>query len=162
MGITWQGWASPWWARRSVWASCSSQCVRAPELHFLTRPGLHMLRRSSPFLVLGMITVVASCDNLTGGGASSGTPVGIVLMDARTKGAGYTTYPRVNFYSVGSATFVYSTITSDSCVTSAYNTSAVLPNTATQIGAGAYMIAAVSGDTDSLYKAATGDRKSVV
>jgi len=116
-----------------------------------------MLRRSSPFLVLGMITVVASCSNLTGLGSSSGTPVGIVLMDARTKGAGYTTYPRVNFYSVGSATFVYSTITSDSCVTSAYDSTAVLANTATQIGAGAYMIAAVSGDTDSLYKAATGD-----
>ena len=116
-----------------------------------------MLRRSSPFLVLGMITVVASCDNLTGLGASSGTPVGLVLMDARTKGAGYTTYPRVNFYSVGSATFVYSTITSDSCVTSAYDSTAVLANTATQIGAGAYMIAAVSADTDSLYKAATGD-----
>ena len=116
-----------------------------------------MLRRSSPFLVLGMITVVASCDNLTGLGASSGTPVGIVLMDARTKGAGYTTYPRVNFYSVGSATFVYSTITSDSCVNLAYDTTAVLAITATQIGAGAYMIAAVSADTDSLYKAATGD-----
>ena len=43
-----------------------------------------MLRRSSPFLVLGMITVVASCSNLTGVGSSSGTPVGIVLMDART------------------------------------------------------------------------------
>ena len=116
-----------------------------------------MLRRSSPFLVLGMITVVASCDNLTGLGASSGTPVGIVLMDARTKGAGYTTYPRVNFYSVGTATFVYSTITSDSCVATAYDSTAVPAITATQIGAGAYMIAAVSGDTDSLYKAATGD-----
>ena len=116
-----------------------------------------MLRRSSPFLVLGMITVVASCDNLTGLGPSSGTPVGIVLMDARTKGAGYTTYPRVNFYSVGSATFVYSTIASDSCIMSAYDSTAVPAITATQIGAGAYMIAAVSGDTDSLYKAATGD-----
>jgi hypothetical protein len=104
-----------------------------------------------------MITVVASCDNLTGLGASSGTPVGIVLMDARTKGAGYTTYPRVNFYSVGTATFVYSTITSDSCVATAYDSTAVPAITATQIGAGAYMIAAVSGDTDSLYKAATGD-----
>ena len=64
-----------------------------------------MLRRSSPFLVLGLITTVAACDNLTGLGSSSGTPVSIVLMDARTKGAGYTTYPRVNFYSVGAATF---------------------------------------------------------
>ena len=116
-----------------------------------------MLRRSSPFLALGMITVVASCDNLTGVGASSGTPVGLVLMDARTKGAGYTTYPRVNFYSVGAATFVFSNIDSDTCVSGVYDTSAVLANTATQIGAGAYMIAAVPADTDSLYKAATGD-----
>src|ERR1019366_8928495 len=157
MGITWQGWASPCWAPPSAWASCSSQYVRAPELDFLTLPGPYMLRRSSPFLVLGMLAVVASCNNLTGVGPSSGTPVGIVLMDARTKGAGYTTYPRVNFYSVGSATFVFSNVNSDSCVSSTYDTTAVPANTATQIGAGAYMIAAVPADTDSLYKAATGD-----
>jgi hypothetical protein len=117
-----------------------------------------MLRRSSPLLVLGLIAVVASCDNLTGGlGGSSGSPIGIVLMNARTQGTGYTTSPVVNFYSVGSATFSFSTINSDTCVAAAYDTTSV-PQTAPPIGAGAYMIAAVSGDTDSLYEAATSDK----
>jgi hypothetical protein len=106
-----------------------------------------------------MVAVIASCDSLTGAGsATSGTPIMIALMNARTKGAGYTTYPRVNFYSVGSATFSFSTVTSDTCVTAAYDSTAVGANTALQIGAGAFMIAAVSADTDSLYKPATGDQ----
>jgi hypothetical protein len=117
-----------------------------------------MHRRSSPFLVLGMIVAVASCSGLTGLPGGSGTPVSIVLMNARTKGAGYTTYPKVNFYSVGSATFTFSTVNSDTCVVGPYDSTAVAPNSATQIGAGAFMIVAVSGDTDSLYKAATGDQ----
>lgn len=117
-----------------------------------------MLRRSSPLLVLGMIAVVASCDSLTGLPGGTGNPIGIVLMDARTKGTGYTTYPKVNFYSVAQATFSFSTVTSDTCVVGPYDSAAVGANTATQIGAGTFMIAAVSGDTDSLYKAATGDQ----
>jgi hypothetical protein len=79
-------------------------------------------------------------------------------MNARTKGSGYTTYPRVNFYSVGSATFSFSNINSDTCVVGSYDTAAVGGTTATQIGAGAFLVVAVSGDTDSLYKAATGDK----
>jgi hypothetical protein len=117
-----------------------------------------MLRRSSPFIVLGMIAVVASCDNISGLPGATGTPISIVLMNARTKGTGYTTSPRVNFYSVGQATFSFSNVNSDTCVVGVYDTTLVTPNTATQIGAGAFMIAAVSGDTDSLYKAATGDQ----
>jgi hypothetical protein len=116
-----------------------------------------MLRRSSPLLVLGLIALVASCDSIGGAGSGS-TPIGIVLMNARAKGTGYTTYPKVNFYSVSSATFSFSTINSDSCVVGAYDSTAVGANTATQIGAGAFLVAAVSGDTDSLYKAATGDQ----
>jgi hypothetical protein len=104
-----------------------------------------------------MIAVVASCTNLSGLSGANGTPVSIVLMNARTKGAGYTTYPRVNFYSVGSATFAFSNINSDTCVVGPYDSATVGVTTATQIGAGAFMIAAVSGDTDSLYKAASGD-----
>jgi hypothetical protein len=116
-----------------------------------------MLRRSSPLLVLGLIAVVASCNDLTGGIGANGSPVGIVLMNARTQGAGYTTSPIVNFYSVGSATFSFSTVNSDTCVAAAYDTTSV-PTTATHIGAGAYMIAAVSGDTDSLYISPTSDK----
>ena len=117
-----------------------------------------MQRRSSPLVVLGMIAVVASCSNLSGIGGGNGTPVSIVLMNARTKGNGYTTYPRVNFYAVGSATFSFSTITSDTCVVGPYDSATVSATTATQIGAGAFLRMAVSGDTDSLYKAATGDQ----
>ncbi len=116
-----------------------------------------MLRRSSPLLVLGMIAVVASCDNLAGLSGANGTPVSIVLMNARTRGTGYTTYPKVNFYTVSNAQFAFSTVVSDTCVVGAYSATSVATNNATPIGAGAFMLAAVSGDTDSLYKATTSD-----
>ena len=119
-----------------------------------------MLRRSSPLLVLGLITVVAACNDLTGLPGATGTPIGIVLMNARTKGVGYTTFPRVTFYSVGNATFSFSNINSDTCVSGAYDSTAVAANTAPQIGAGTYMLAAMPGDTDSLYKATTGTTKT--
>src|ERR1019366_949609 len=119
-----------------------------PEPDHPSRPESHMHRRSSALLVIGMSAVAASCSNLTGGPGAGGTPIGIVLMNARTKGAGYTTYPRVTFYSVGSATFSYSTITSDSCVTTAYDSTATGATTATQIGGGAFVLASVSGLTD--------------
>ena len=117
-----------------------------------------MLRRSNPILVLGMIAVVAACNDLTGSGSSSGTPVGVALLNARTKGSGYTTSPKVNFYSVGSATFSFSTITSDTCILAAYDSTATQTNTNQQLGAGSFMLAAISGDTDSLYKAPSGDQ----
>lgn len=117
-----------------------------------------MLRRSSPLLVLGMIAVVSSCDNIAGLGGATGTPIAIVLMNARTKGTGYTTYPRVNFYSVGQATFSFSNANSDTCVTTPYDSAASTATDAPRLGAGAFMIAAVSGDTDSLYKSTTSDQ----
>jgi len=119
-----------------------------------------MLRRSSPLLVLGLITVVAACNDLTGLPGATGTPIGIALMNARTRGAGYTTYPRVTFYTVGNATFSFSNINSDTCVAGAYDSTAVAANDAQQIGAGAFMIAAVSADTDSLYKPTAGTIKT--
>lgn len=114
-----------------------------------------MPRHLPPFLVLGLGLLVTACENIAGAG--SGTPIGIVLMDARTSGSGYTTYPKVNFYSVGSATFAFATLVSDTCIVAPYNTDTIPPN-AQQIGAGAYMIMDLSGDTTSLYKAATGDQ----
>jgi hypothetical protein len=115
-----------------------------------------MLRRSSPLLVLGMIAVVASCDNLSGL-SGAGTPVSVVLMNARTRGTGYTTYPKVNFYMVASAQFSFSTIVSDTCIVGPYDSTTAAVNNATVIGAGKFLVAAVSGDTDSLYKATTSD-----
>ncbi len=116
-----------------------------------------MLRRSSPLLVLGFIALVASCDSY-GVPGGNGTPVSVVLMNARTKGAGYTTYPKINYYSVGQATFEISTVNSDTCVVAPYDSAAVAATAPTRIGAGAFMIMALSGDTDSLYKAATSDQ----
>lgn len=115
-----------------------------------------MLRRSSPLLVLGFIALVASCDGY-GVPGGNGTPVGVVLMNARTKGAGYTTYPRVNFYSVGQASFEISTVNSDTCVVAPYDSAAVPVAAPTHLGAGALMRIIFAGDTDSLYKATTSD-----
>jgi hypothetical protein len=115
-----------------------------------------MLRRSSSLFVLALGVIVASCNDVSGLG-SGGTPIGIVLMNARTQGAGYTTYPKVNFYSVGTATFSLASQVSDTCVVAPYDTVSV-PVTAAQIGGGPFLIMSLSGNTDSLYKAASGDQ----
>ena len=115
-----------------------------------------MLRRSSPLVVLSFVAVVAACNNFDQPGAK-GTPVGVVLMNARTQGTGYTTYPKINFYSVGSANFTFSNRNSDTCVVAPYDTTATTTTSPTRLGAGAFMLVAVSGDTDSLYKATTND-----
>ncbi len=118
-----------------------------------------MLRRSFSLCMFGLVAIVAACDNLTGGTAKNGTPVGIVLMNSRTKGAGYTTYPKVNFYNLASATFAFSNVNTDSCVAGAYDSTAANgTTTAPQVGAGTFMLSTVSGRTDSLYKATTGDQ----
>ena len=115
-----------------------------------------MLRRSSPLVVLSFVAIVAACNNFDQP-AVAGTPVGIVLMNARTQGSGYTTYPKINFYSVGSASFSFSSRNTDTCQVGPYDTTATTSNPATHLGAGAFMLFAVSGDTDSLYKATTSD-----
>jgi len=115
-----------------------------------------MLRRSSALLVLGFIALVASCDGY-GVPGGNGTPVGVVLMNARTKGAGYTTYPKVNFYSVGQATFEISTNNSDTCIVAPYDSAAVPNPSPAHLGAGAFMKMGLSGDSDTLYKASTSD-----
>jgi len=116
-----------------------------------------MLRRSSAIIVLAFVALVVACDPYSSQG-SSGTPVAVVLMNARTHNSGYTTFPRVNFYSVGQATFTFSNVNSDTCVVAPYDSAAAVTTTPTRIGAGAFMIMAVSGDTDSLYKATTSDQ----
>lgn len=116
-----------------------------------------MPRRSSPLLVLASVAIVGACNNFDAP-QSSGTPVAVVLMNARTQGAGYTTYPKVNFYAVNGATFTFSNQNSDTCIVAPYDSTAVPANTATRIGAGALMRVVIAGDTDSLYKATTSDR----
>lgn len=117
-----------------------------------------MLRRSSAILVLAFVALVVACDPYSAQQAQA-TPVGVVIMNARTTNTGYTTYPTINFFAVGQATFSFSTVNSDSCVVGAYSaTPTAAVNNAKRIGAGAYLITALSGDTDSLYKATTSDQ----
>jgi hypothetical protein len=117
-----------------------------------------MPRHPSPLLFLGLGLVVAACDSI-GGVGSGGTPIGIVLMNARTNGSGgYTTYPKINFYSVGSATFEFATLVSDTCVVAPFTTDTGATPNAQQIGAGNFLTMTLSGVTDSLYKAVTGDQ----
>ncbi|MFI5231558.1 MAG: hypothetical protein ACHQSE_03490 [Gemmatimonadales bacterium] len=115
-----------------------------------------MLRRSSPLFVLAFVALVAACNNFDSP-QSKGTPVGVVLMNARTLASGYTTYPKVNFYAVGSATFTFSNTNSDTCIVAPYDSTATATGLPTRIGAGALMRITVEGDTDSLYKATTTD-----
>ncbi|MGH7654904.1 MAG: hypothetical protein ACREN6_09595 [Gemmatimonadaceae bacterium] len=115
-----------------------------------------MLRRSVPLLVLTFVAVVAACNNFDSP-SSNGTPVAVVLMNARTQAAGYTTYPKVNFYTVGSAVFTFSNVNSDSCIVAPFDSTATVTTFPKRLGAGALMTMAISADTDSLYKATTSD-----
>jgi hypothetical protein len=115
-----------------------------------------MLRRSSPLVVLACVAIVAACNNI-GSPKATGTPVGVVLMNARTQGAGYTTYPKVNFYTVGGATFTFSNRNSDTCIVTAFDSTAAGPVLPPRIGAGAFMRIEFAGDTESLFKATTSD-----
>lgn len=115
-----------------------------------------MLRRLSAPLVIAFAAIVVACNPYSS--QESATPVGVVLMNARTKGNGYTTYPKINFYSVGSATFTFSNVASDTCVVAPYDSGAVATNTATRIGAGAFMLMSFAADTDTLRMATTSDR----
>ena len=54
-----------------------------------------MLRRSISLLALAGLAASGGCKALTDA-SSSGTPVAVVVLNARTKGTGYTTSPVVN------------------------------------------------------------------
>ena len=117
-----------------------------------------MLRRSN-LLVLSaaVVFVLTGCDALSTQ-ATAGTPVMLVSLNARTKGAGYTTNPVSNFYSVGSASFSSANSATDSCRLGTYDPNA-LPAaiTATAIGGGAYVAIKVSGRSDTLRKVSVTD-----
>ncbi len=116
-----------------------------------------MLRRPSLLLIFAATAILAACNSVTGADGSGGTPVGVVLMNARTTTGGYTTAPLANFYGVSSATFVFSNVNSDTCGVESYDTTTVAVTTP-QLGAGAFIKATVSGTTDSLIKASTGNQ----
>ena len=88
----------------------------------------------------------------------AGTPVMVVLLNARTKGSGFTTSPVTNFYRVGSAAFSSATSATDSCRGASFDPNAApVPVAASSIGGGAYVAVRVSGRTDTLRKVSTTD-----
>jgi hypothetical protein len=117
-----------------------------------------MLRRAISLLpVVGMLLAAGACDQLTST-SNSGSPVMLVTLNARTKGAGFTTNPVGNFYSVSSATFSSAGSANDSCSALAYDPNAVPgPITATAIGGGAFVAVQVSAHADTLRKVSTTD-----
>jgi hypothetical protein len=115
-----------------------------------------MSRRSLFLLGCAGLALAGACSSLTSG-SLSGTPVAIVSMNARSKGAGFTTSPFANFYSATNITFSSASAASDSCVLTSYSATAAPGNTAKIIGAGAYVLEQVSGHTDTLIKATTPD-----
>jgi hypothetical protein len=117
-----------------------------------------MFRRLSLFLACAsLVIIVAGCDALTST-SGGGTPVMLVLLNARTKGATFTTNPVSNFYRVGSANFSSANSATDSCRLSSYDPNAVpAPITATSIGGGAYVAVMLSGRTDTLRKVSATD-----
>ncbi len=101
-------------------------------------------------LALSLTSCIKATDN------SAGTPVGIMTMNARTKGAGYVTYPVLNFYSARSAVFTEARSRTDSCIKTAYAPSSTDPNAGvTQISGGIAIAINVSGRADTLRKIST-------
>jgi hypothetical protein len=112
------------------------------------------IRRSS-FVVIAATLALSACDAVTSG--SSGNPVGIGNLVARTKGAGFTTAPTFTFYRVTGATFVSTQSVRDTCFATAFNPNATPnPNTSSQIGAGAFVAVVTGSRTDSLVRTTGG------
>ena len=111
-----------------------------------------MTRRSPLVLSAALLGGILGCNALTET-QSAGTPVMIVLLNARAKAGGFTTNPVTNFYRVGSAAFSSALSATDSCRGAAYDPTAVsTPQTASSIGGGAYVAVRISGRSDTLRK----------
>jgi hypothetical protein len=104
--------------------------------------------RRVPLLAAVLALSVSACISSS---SQNGTPIGIITMNARTKGAGYTTSPIANFYSASSITFASAGAATDSCQQAAYSS---VPGTSTAqaLGAGTGVAYAVSGRSDTLRK----------
>jgi hypothetical protein len=112
-----------------------------------------------PRPVLSLFTCAAALSvgacNLATDTSGGGTPVAILVLNTRTKGAGYTTSPTANFYRAQNITFSSAGAATDSCVLTGYDPNGNSSISATIIGGGAFVLAAVSGRTDSLKKSLT-------
>jgi len=110
-----------------------------------------MIRRASVLAALLAVSLTACLD----ANKQSTSPVGIITMNARVKGAGFTTSPVANFFSASSITLASAAGASDSCIVAAYTAPGA--QTADGIGAGSVLLYTVSGRTDTLRKATTSD-----
>ena len=109
--------------------------------------------RSLAFALLTATVGVGACDSLTG--SSTGSPIGVGGLSARTKGAGYTTAPQIAFYRVSGATFESAAGVRDTCYLAAYSESSTTggspgTSTTTGLGAGAFITVAIGNRVDSL------------
>jgi hypothetical protein len=104
-------------------------------------------------LVLAAAVSVAACDSITSG--SSGNPIGVGGITARTKGSGFTTDPQIGFYRVSSASFMTTSGVPDTCFIAAYSTSTSSGGTtsATALSAGPSLVFQVGSRTDTLKQA---------
>ncbi|MBI1809684.1 MAG: hypothetical protein HYR75_07285 [Gemmatimonadetes bacterium] len=109
--------------------------------------------RRAPLLVAVLSLSLTACLNT---GPHTGTPVGIILMNARSTGSGFTTYPTANFYRANNVTLSSAGAASDSCQLAPY-AAATGATDAIAIGAGTGVAISVSGRTDTLRKTSASD-----
>lgn len=112
-----------------------------------------MPRRALLFVTAAVLTLTACIDT----GPRNGSPVGIISMNARTKGTGYTTSPVGTFYRASNVTFSSANGASDACVTGTFSTTGGT-STATVIGAGSTVAITLSGHSDTLRKVSSTDQ----
>jgi len=117
-----------------------------------------MPRRVLSSLSCAGLAALAACNALTDT-SFSGTPVAVVVLDTRVKGAAFTTSPTVNFYKAQNITFSSTTAATDSCQLLSYSpTPSSGDGSAEVIGGGAFVLVQLSGRTDSLKKTTAGDQ----
>jgi hypothetical protein len=111
----------------------------------------HAVRR--PAALAATITLLAACDAVTAG--SSGNPIGVGGLTARTSGAGYTTSPAIAFYRVTSATFVTTVGVQDTCVAASFSeTTSSGTSNAASISGGSWVVVKLGNRTDTLRRTA--------
>ncbi len=113
-----------------------------------------MLRPALPLCICAAALSSGAC-SLATDTSGGGTPVAIVVLNSRAKGAAYTTSPTANFYRAQNITFSSASAATDSCVLTGYNPNGGSSTSATSIGGGAFVLVSVSGKTDSLRKSQT-------
>ena len=110
--------------------------------------------RCAPLFLAAAALSLTACISTAPG---NGSPIAVISMNARTKGAGFTTSPVANFYRASNVTFASTSGASDSCVAGTFSPLGGTSN-ATVIGAGSTVAIAVSGHSDTLRKVSSTDQ----